>query len=239
MKIFFISKKLLYLIIGVIIFSIIISFIVYKEINKTKVSFLPITNKVIGIDPGHGGIDPGAVSKNGIKEDDINLKIALKLRRFIEQSGGIVIMTRVNDEGLYTEKSTTLREMKNEDLKRRKEIIQEAGCDIFLTIHLNAFPRASYYGAQTFYLKGDTESQKLAKVIQDELRYFLDNDNTRQPNHREDVFLLREMDMPTVLVEAGFLSNEREAELLNTEEYQEKIAWAIYVGIMKYFNGNM
>lgn len=238
MKIFFISKKLLYIILATIIGLMVLSiFIIYKENNKTKVSFLPITNKVIGIDPGHGGIDPGAVSKDGIKEDEINLKIVLKLKRFIEQSGGIAVLTRDSDKGLYTEKSTTLRQMKNEDLKKRKEIIEEAECDIFLTIHLNSFIRSSYYGAQTFYLKGDENSLKLAQIIQDELRYFLDENNRRQPNHRDDVFLLKEMNIPTVLIEAGFLSNENEAKLLNTEEYQEKIAWSIYVGIMKYFNG--
>jgi len=93
----------------------------YYKKERGQVTFLPISNKVIGIDPGHGGVDPGAVGKAGIKEDKINLQIARNLKRLIEQSGGIVILTRNSDEGLYSEDAKTLRQMKNEDLRKRKE----------------------------------------------------------------------------------------------------------------------
>lgn len=199
-------------------------------------SYSPMTSKVIGIDPGHGGIDPGAVGKNGISENEINLNIALKLKRFIEQSGGIVVITRDDKKGLYTENLGSTKQKKTEDLKKRKEIINEGNCDIFLTIHLNSFPQSKYYGAQTFYKSRCKESKRLATIVQEELRMVLDTDNKRMPQEREDVYLLKEVEVPSILVECGFLSNSREEKLLSDERYQEKIAWAIYVGIMKYIN---
>src|SRR5690606_14209897 len=143
------------------------------------------------------------------------------------QSGGIAILTRDSDKGLYTEKSSTLREMKNEDLRNRKSLIENADCEVVITIHLNSFTQSKYYGAQTFYSEINPRSQRLAHLIQDELRNVLDRDNKRVPSKTEDVYLLTDMNMPSVLVEAGFLSNEEEANLLNTSEYQEKIAWSI------------
>lgn len=236
MKIIFISTKLLYTIFLTLLFILICVFIYFKNYYKAEPIYLPITNKIIGIDPGHGGVDPGAVSKNGVKEDEINLKIALKLKRFIEQSGGIAVLTRDTDKGLYTDKSKTLRQMKTEDLKARKELIINSTSEVFVTIHLNSFTRSKYYGAQTFYNEKYEESKKLAYIIQEELRNVLDSENLRIPAQRDDVYLLQDMNIPTVLVEAGFLSNEQEERLLNQSEYQEKIAWSIYVGIMKYFS---
>lgn len=236
MKVIYIRKKELYIGIIILILLIILKFCLFKEYKTEEVSYLPISNRIIGIDPGHGGVDPGAVSKTGIKEDDINLKIALKLKRFIEQSGGIAIMTREEDKGLYTSKSKTLREMKTEDLKNRKNLIVEADSEVFISIHLNSFTKSRYYGAQTFYMKDDEISLDLANIIQEELKHVLDKDNNRQPTYRDDVYLLKEMTIPTVLVEGGFLSNPIEEKLLITEEHQEKIAWSIYVGIMKYFS---
>lgn len=236
MKVIYISKKIFYIVIIIMTFLITFGFFLFREYKTEEVSYLPISNRIIGIDPGHGGVDPGAVSKNGVKEDDINLKIALKLKRFIEQSGGIAIMTREEDKGLYTSESKTLREMKSEDLKNRRKLIIDADCEAFISIHLNSFPQAKYYGAQTFYMKDDQISQELANVIQEELKHVLDKNNNRQPTARDDVYLLKEMTVPTVLVEGGFLSNALEEKLLTTEEHQEKIAWAIYVGIMKYFS---
>ena len=236
MRIIYISTKLLYTILLLVIFLLVCIIIYYREYHKVEEIYLPITNKIIGIDPGHGGVDPGAVSKNGVKEDEINLKIALKLKRFIEHSGGIAILTRDKDIGLYSDKSTTLRQMKNEDLKNRKALIEAAECDIFLTIHLNSFTKSKYYGSQTFYSEVVPDSKKLAYIIQDELKNVLDKENMRVPSFRDDVYLITEIGIPSVLIEAGFLSNSDEERLLTTSEYQEKIAWSIYAGIMKYFS---
>lgn len=236
MKILYISSKFLYTIIIILIFLFACIFIFYNEYQRTQEIFLPITNRIIGIDPGHGGIDPGALSKDGLQEDEINLKIALKLKRYIEQSGGIAILTRYDDSGLYTDKSTTNRERKTEDLINRKDLIQGSDCEIFISIHLNSFTETKYSGAQTFYSKRIPDSQKLAYILQDELKNVLNKENNRLPEITEEIFLISEMDIPSVLIEAGFLTNEKEAKLLNTSEYQEKIAWSTYVGIMKYFS---
>lgn len=220
---------------GVLILIILLLLALYK--NKSKpVYYIPMINKTVGIDPGHGGVDPGAVGITGVREDEINLKIGLKLKRLIEQSGGLVIITRDTKEGLYTEESKTIREMKTEDLENRREIINKSKCNIFLTIHLNSFEQSKYYGAQTFYKKGCKDGMELANCIQDELREVLDKNNHRIPQERDDVYLLNEVNISAVLVECGFLSNPVEEKLLISDKYQEKIAWAIYMGIMKYFS---
>jgi N-acetylmuramoyl-L-alanine amidase len=236
MKLIIIKKK--YLLISAIFLIIILTLglFIFKKSKIMPVTYLPIANKVIAIDAGHGGVDPGAVSKRGIKEDEINLEIALKLKRLIEQSGGIVVMTRSEDEGLYTSDAKTLRQMKREDLSKRKEIVNESNSEVFISIHLNSFIRSTYYGAQTFYKKDSEEGERLAIIIQNELRNILDKDNNRQPQDRDDIYILNEVNIPSVLVECGFLSNVNEEQLLTNESYQEKIAWSIYVGIMNYFN---
>ncbi len=233
MKVFYIKKKSMYIFLFLVLL-IILLLALFKN-SSMPVSYMPIVNKVIGVDPGHGGVDPGAIGVTGVEEDEINLKIGLKLKRLIEQSGGIVVMTRDTGEGLYTEKSKTLKEMKKEDLLNRKEIIENGKCNIFVTIHLNSFEQSKYYGAQTFYKKGCNESMKLSNYIQNELKNVLDKNNHRVPQERDDVYLLKEINIPVVLVECGFLSNPKEEKLLTSDRYQEKIAWAIYTGIMKYF----
>lgn len=237
MKIYFIRKRTLYICIGILILTLALVKFFHHRFAAQEVSYLPITNRIIGIDPGHGGVDPGAVSKSGVLEDNINLAIGLKLKRLVEQSGGIAIMTREEDKGLYTEKSTTLRQMKTEDLINRKELIENAGCELFVSIHMNSFTNSKYSGSQTLYYDGYPENEKLASIIQEELKTVLNKDNRRAAAIRDDVYLIKELTIPSVLVEAGFLSNPEEEILLQTEDYQEKIAWAIYVGIMKYLNG--
>lgn len=236
MKLIIIRRKHIRIGIIVLIAALIIGYILLNKNKAMPVTYLPISNKIIAIDPGHGGVDPGAVSKNGYKEDEINLKIALKLKRLIEQSGGIVFMTRYEDKGLYSAEAETLRQMKREDLQKRKEIIEGSESQILISIHLNSFIRPKYYGAQTFYKEGFVEGERLALIIQEELRNILDKENKRQPQKTNDVYLLNEVSMPAVLVECGFLSNSMEEQLLIDEAYQEKIAWSIYVGIMNYFN---
>lgn len=233
MKVIYVRKRYLYLIVVVLILIIFLA-VFHKE--KVATTYLPINNKVIGIDPGHGGTDPGAVGRNGTSENEINLSIALKLKRFIEQSGGIVVITRDDLNGLYTEGLDASKTKKSEDLNKRREIIDEGDCDIFLTIHLNSFPQSKYYGAQTFYKDGCEKSKKLAEIVQEELKNTLDQNNKRMPQKRDDVYVLREVKSPSILIECGFLSNPGEEKLLAEEKYQEKIAWAVYIGIIRYFN---
>ena len=142
-----------------IIIALLLTLILFtvKLKKVTEPTFLPIQNKVIAIDAGHGGEDPGKVGKLKNTEEALNLKIALKLRKVIEQNGGIVILTREDENGLYTEKSTTIKEKKSEDLRNRKELVNESEPDIFVSIHLNSFPEEKYYGAQTFFKEGCME----------------------------------------------------------------------------------
>lgn len=221
-------------IIFIVVVMIIMTFMI-KLKRDAETIFLPIRNRVVAIDAGHGGIDCGARGKLRATEEEINLKISQKLRKIIEQNGGIVVLTREDNNGLYTERSTTVREKKNEDLRNRKIIVNESEPDAFVSIHLNSFPQGKYYGAQTFYKSGCDRSEKLAKTIQEEFRNSLDKDNTRVPQPRDTLYLIREVEKPAVLLEGGFLSNRNEEELLNDDKYQEKIAWAIYIGLTKYF----
>ncbi len=236
MKIIYIKKRYFKIILFLILFLIVFLLLALFKAKTVSTFYLPITNKIIAIDPGHGGIDPGAIGITGVREDEINLKIGLILKRLIEEKGGTVIITRETKEGLYTEKSKTIKEMKKEDLENRKEIVEKGNSHILVTIHLNSFSDSRYYGAQTFYKKDCNESMKLANHIQDELRNILDKNNYRVSQERDDVYLLRETNIPSVLVECGFLSNNKEEKLLISEEYQEKIALAIYSGIIKYFH---
>lgn len=202
---------------------------------RSITTLMPSLTKVIVIDPGHGGIDPGAVSKNGVMEKNINLAIAHHLREYLQQSGAVVIMTRTEDVGLYSD-GGTIRQKKNEDLRKRKEIVKNSKADIFITIHLNSFQQTQYYGAQTFYPKDNPAGKPLAIKIQEAFIDALDKNNKRVALAKNDVYLIKGLDIPTVLVECGFLSNPQEEKLLQKSDYQKKVAWAIYIGIQNYFS---
>ena len=211
-----------------------------KESSEAVMKYMPVTNKVIVLDAGHGGIDSGTLSSDKtVVEKEINLLITHKIRELLESSGAHVILTREDDSSLYIEDGNkTIRQKYNENLKNRKQIIEEANADMFVSIHMNALTGAGeskYYGAQTFYPAGKEDSIKLSKTIQQELKRVVDNTNNREIKPRNDLYLLKDNKIPSVLIECGFLSNEKEAKLLIDEKYQEKIAWAIYVGIQNYF----
>lgn len=232
-------RKYKYIIISVAV--IITSLLILKVRNASAdvMGYMPVANKIIVLDAGHGGIDPGAMNKdNTILEKDVNLEITKKLRDLLESSGATVIMTREKDVSLYQEDGNkTIRQKYNENLKNRKKIIDESNADIFVSIHLNAFEQSKYSGAQTFYPKGKDDGKELAQFIQDELKRVVDKENNRKIKPRDDIYLLKNTNMPSVLIECGFLSNEKESQLLADSKYQDKIAWAIYVGIQKYLAG--
>lgn len=216
---------------------IIITLFSIHQFNETvKVSSLPTSKKVIIIDPGHGGIDGGMVgSSTGVYESKINLEISLKLRKYLEESGSLVLMTRDEDIGLYTD-GGSIRKKKNEDLRNRKKLFDESSADLVISIHSNSFQESKYYGAQSFYNPTCEDSKQIAEFIQEELVRVLDNANTRKAKSKKDVYILKNVKVPTVIVECGFLSNPKEERLLQNSDYQEKIAWSIYVGIIKHFD---
>lgn len=192
--------------------------------------------KVILIDPGHGGIDGGAVIKDGTMEKDINLKISLKLRDRLTSAGYKVVMIREEDKGLY-EDDGRIRKKKIEDLNNRCKIKKDSNCDMFISIHLNMFTESKYYGSQVWYSR-NKDSQRLAKLIQGNFKSDLDSSNNRMEKPAlDDYKVLRcNDDMPGVLIECGFLSNAVEAEKLKSDEYQSKIADSIEKSVKMYYN---
>jgi N-acetylmuramoyl-L-alanine amidase len=182
------------------------------------------------IDPGHGGTDPGKVGVNGAKEKDINLQIALKLKSLLEEEGIQVVLTRAEDVGLYQEGS---RNKKAEDMRKRCEIIAQTKPTFTVSIHQNSFPEEYVKGAQVFYYGSSKESEALAGIMQATLREELDPENKREAKADCNYYMLKKTSSPTIIVECGFLSNHKEAELLASEEYQEKASAAICKGILE------
>ena len=206
-------------------------------LNKKSIETVstPVTNKVIIVDAGHGTPDEGAESLNGTTEAEINLKIALKLQNLLEQSGCTVILTRSDENEIYDVGSDSIREKKISDVKNRVKIGNESSADIFVSIHLNKIPEQQYYGWQTFYKKGSEESKLLATEIQNNLNDAIQKENKRIPAMLNSVYIMKNVEIPITIVECGFLSNPEEEELLQTDEYQNKLAWGIYNGINNYF----
>ena len=184
-----------------------------KESSEAVMKYMPVTNKVIVLDAGHGGIDSGTLSSDKtVVEKEINLLITHKIRELLESSGAHVILTREDDSSLYIEDGNkTIRQKYNENLKNWKQIIEDSNADMFVSIHMNALTGAGaskYYGAQTFYPAGKEDSIKLSKTIQQELKRVVDNTNNREIKPRNDLYLLKDNKIPSVLIECGFLSNE-------------------------------
>ena len=171
----------------------------------------------------------------GTTEAETNLKIALKLQNLLEQSGCNVILTRSDENAIYDLDKNTLREKKVSDIKNRVKIGNNSQADIFVSIHLNKISMSQYWGWQCFYKNNDESSNKLAKCIQENLNESIQKENNRVPMKLDNVYIIKHVEIPISIVECGFLSNpEEEKELLN-DEYQNRLAWGIYNGILDYF----
>ena len=186
--------------------------------------------KCVVIDAGHGGNDPGKIGVDDSREKDLNLVIADKVKRILEQQDIDVIMTRETDTGLYEEDASN---KKVQDLKKRVSIINENQPDCVISIHQNSYPDAAVKGAQVFYYTGSMGSETLASGIQDQLVRGLDPENHRKVKANDSYYLLKKTKGTIVIVECGFLSNQAEAEKLCDEEYQDRIAWLIDKGILR------
>lgn len=203
-----------------------------NNINETK------NQKIILIDPGHGGIDGGAKSKDGTVEKDINLAISLKLKECLEKKGYKVEMTREVDSGLY-KKGKTVREKKQEDLANRVKKKEETKCDLFISIHQNMFPQNKCKGAQVWYAANE-KSKCLAEILQKSFKENIDGNNNRLAKPAGDQYrILRDKhEGASVIMECGFLSNSEELALLKSEEYQAKLADSITKSIGEYYEVN-
>ena len=184
--------------------------------------------RCIYLDPGHGGVDPGATYGN-IKEEDINLSIAFKLKENLERKGATVYMTR---EGDYDLSSKGAKARKKSDLYNRSKLINNSGCDLYLSLHLNAIKSSTWLGAQVFYDDINKENIEIAKIIQEELKK--DLKTTREYKEVKEGYLYRRVKIPGVLIEMGFLSNSGERNKLKKESYQKRISDSISKGVEAY-----
>jgi len=188
-------------------------------------------NKVV-IDPGHGGIDGGAVGKNGLIEKDVNLDISKELELLLNRNAVYTVMTRDTDKDLIEPDEYIMGSRKREELNRRIQIVSESGADLFISIHANSFSKPQWSGAQVFYRDGCEESKRLAETIQAELVSQL-GPNTRKAK-TADLYILNNVNIPAVLIEVGFLSNLKEEQLLADSSYRQKVAQVICKGINNY-----
>lgn len=193
-------------------------------------SSLPLLGQVIYVDPGHGGLDPGAMYKN-IKEAPINLEISKKLEEALTKKGAIVYMTRYANNDLSLPNASN---HKRSDLNQRIKLINESNCSLYLSIHLNADVSESWYGAQVFYDDVNGENKILAEFLQNEFSKSLNS--KRKIKEISNLYLYRKVSRPGVLVEVGFLSNSNERYLLRQDSYQQKIADTIVSGVIKYLD---
>jgi len=199
---------------------------------------LPLSGRTVAIDAGHGGIDGGAVSKQGDIEKDLNLAIALYLRDYLQQAGAIVVMTREGDYDLADKDTKATARRKTEDLVKRVRFIKQAEPDLVISVHMNSIPSPKWSGAQTFYYPSNAGNAQIAALIQDEIRSNLANTNRVASVIKNEVYLMKQItDVPMALVEVGFLSNPGEARQLADGNYQRSVAAAIYQGILRFSAG--
>lgn len=203
--------------------------------NLVETTSTPVSGKTIVIDAGHGVPDEGAQSSTGTTEAETNLKISLKVQNLLEQSGCTVILTRSDENAIYDVDSNTLKQKKISDIRNRVKIGNESSADIFVSIHLNKIPQQQYYGWQCFYKEGNEQSNKLAKSIQENLNKSMQKENNRVAMQIDNIYIIKHVEIPTSIVECGFLSNPEEEKQLLDDNYQNRLAWGIYSGIINYF----
>lgn len=216
---------------GYMLFLLIISLCSFSFVGANKSEYnLELLGKVIYIDPGHGGADPGTVYKD-IYEKDINLEICLKLQKVLESEGAIVYLTRYGDYDL----SNNSYSRKKSDLNNRAKIINASGADIYISIHLNSISSSTWKGAQVFYDDVNEKNIKIANFFQEQLKK--DLKTNREVKEIKTMLMNRKITVPGILIEAGFLSNPNDRYLLRQDDYQYKICNSIRKGLIKYFKG--
>lgn len=207
------------------LFALVLLILNISIINYVKGENLDLIGKVIYIDPGHGGIDPGATYKD-IYEKDINLSIALKLKKELENNGAIVYLTRYDDIDL----SISTNNHKKSDLNNRVRAINNSNADLFISIHLNSYG-TSWHGVQIFYDDNNSTNEVLASIMDKNIKNLNGNRTYKKKNN---LYLLKNIKIPGILVEVGFLSNENERYLLTNSKYQEKVSKSLCNGIKEY-----
>lgn len=198
----------------------------YTEKTAAVKSGQPLKGKVIAVDAGHGGSDPGAVGITGTYEKEINLILAQKLATLLKDKGALVVMTRTDD--------SRYSEIKKEDLDHRASLVEKKDAELFLSIQCNAVPNPALHGAQTFYYPESEKGKLLAESIQNRFVQTLKNTD-REAITLNSAYIMSKLDIPAIMVEVGFLSNAEEEALLKDDAYREKVVAAIYGGIVDYY----
>ena len=224
----------------VIISALILTFITLV-ICIVNLGVKPITNaesyerQKIVLDAGHGGVDGGAVGvKSGVSEAKLNLIVVNRLKTHLENAGFGVVLTRSDENGLYGNET---KNRKKKDMQKRKEIIDNANASLVISVHMNTYANSSRRGAQVFYNKNSNESISLANNVQNSFNNMEEAVKKTQAL-KGDYYLLNYVKTPCIIAECGFLSNPEEEKLLCDEEYLEKIAYAIYKGVIGYMSEN-
>ena len=226
MKFLIIKKKTICLVMAIII--ALASMITFSIITTSS---SPKPEYTIVIDAGHGGRDGGTVgTTTGITESELNLQYAYCLKKLCEEFGIGVILTRKDMNGLYDENASN---KKKSEMEKRKDIINNSGADLMISLHMNAFPLSSSEGAQVFYAKGSESGFNLAKSVQEAICQSFEN--ARDYVSVGDYFVLNYSTIPAVLVECGFLSNPSEERNLQDEEYRERFCYCLLMGILSFF----
>ncbi len=224
---FFCKKRFLIRSAVLFVLCIALAFLYPNVFDSQTTISLALVGKTVVVDAGHGGIDPGVVGVYGSSEKEINLAIAKDLENLLQQAGANVVMTRDTD--------AALENGKRNDLNGRIRLVEDNKAAIFISMHCNSFKQIpSTRGAQVFYSATNEEGRLLALAIQDRLNEFMINSKKRVALKHQNSFLLKNIKIPSVIVEVGFLSNAEEEALLNEPNYQWEMAWAIYEGLLDY-----
>ncbi len=229
-----VKKRYLYLVLSLMLCVALFTVLLLPEEEDIAV-WVPYNRRVV-VDAGHGGIDGGAVGYAGTLEKNVNLDIALKCELLMGLFGVDVVMTRRKDVSIDDGTGATIARRKADDIKARVALAN-AGADALVSIHMNSFTDSRYWGTQTFYSKNHPESAALAEDLQNAARTFLAPDNTREAKQAEDsIYLLKNVTIPAVIIECGFLSNPDEEAKLGSEEYRKAVAVAICAGTLDFLN---
>lgn len=224
-------------------FLIILSAMLYltfmANFSAAEASSMPITQKTVIVDAGHGGDDGGAIGIDGTVEKEINLDIALKLEKILKFYGFNVIMTRTQDVMTCDDGLDSLRKRKISDIHNRFELMRKNPDAIFISVHQNKFEDSSQHGTQVFYSGNDERSKELAEAIQTTVTLTLQRKNDRVVKKSgSGIYLLYHAKIPAVLVECGFISNSDEVKKLKDESYRMKLAILIADGLLKYLSNH-
>ncbi len=225
------KKKRLTAAAAILFLCMLMGLLYHKEMETalTTMVYRPLSGITIVLDAGHGGKDNGAMI-SGVNEQDINLSIIQKLKTLLEGSGASVQLTR---DGNYDLADDGVSNRKRDDMKKRVAMINDTTPDIFISVHLNAYPNTSVHGAQVFYQKGNPSSEQLAGILQENLKEATGSKMIEKPG---DYYILNESKKPGVLVECGFLSNAEDRAHLQEDAYQQTIAETLFDGILEYFD---